>query len=46
MQSVDRKASFLLISDVNAHHEEWLSSSTTNLHGRAARDFVSSTGCE
>ena len=39
MQSVDRKAYFLFVSDVNAHHEDELGSSTTTLYGRAARDF-------
>ena len=31
---------------MNAHHEEWLVSSTTTVHGRATLDFASSTGCE
>ena len=39
VKSVDRKASFLFVGDVNAHHEERLRSPTTNLHGRAARDL-------
>ena len=43
MQSVDRNF-FLFIGNVNAHHEERLGSPTTNLHGSAARDFVSSSG--
>ena len=30
LQSVDEKATFLFVGDVNAHHEEWLWSSTTN----------------
>ena len=46
MQSVDRKASFPFVGDVNVYHDEWLESSTTNLHGRAALDFAPSTGCE
>ena len=37
---------FLFIGDVNAHHEEWLGSSTTTAHGRAALDIVSSSDCE
>ena len=44
MQSVDRKASFLLVVDVNAYHEKWLGSSTTNGHGWAAHDFASLSG--
>ena len=31
---------------MNAHQEEWLESSMINLHGRAARDFASSSSCE
>ena len=46
VRSVDKKASPLLVGDGNAHHEEWLGSSTTTLLGRAARDFASSSGCE
>ena len=45
VQFVNRKASFLIIGDVNAHHEEWIKCSTMNLHSRAS-DFVSSSGCE
>ena len=41
VQSLDRNAYFLFIGDVNAHHEEWLGPSTTNLHGRVARGFAS-----
>ena len=33
-----RKTSFLLVSDVNVHHEEWPQSSMTTVYGRAARD--------
>ena len=39
-------AKVLFIGDVNAHHEECIGSSMTNLHGRAARDSASSSGCE
>ena len=31
---------------MNAHNEEWLGSTTTNLHGRAVRNFAPSSGCE
>ena len=31
---------------MNVHHEEWLGSSTTTVHGRAALDFALSSGCE
>ena len=37
VQAVDRKASFLFVDDVNAYHEEWLGSVTTNLHGIGLR---------
>ena len=40
-----QKASFLFIGNVNAHHEEWLGSSMTNLQSRAECDFASSSGC-
>ena len=46
MQFVDRSASFLFVDDVSTHHEEWLRSSMTNLHGRPARVFALSLGCE
>ena len=46
VQYVDGKAFFLFVGDTNAHHEECFESSTTNLHGSAARDFASSSGCE
>ena len=29
VQSVNRKASFLFVGDINAHHEEWFGSSAT-----------------
>ena len=45
VQSIDRMASFLFVADVNAHHE-WLVSYTTTVHGRAALDYVSSSGYE
>ena len=37
---------FLLVGDVSAYHEEWLWFSATTEHGRAARDFASSSDCE
>ena len=43
---MDRKAYFLFAGDVNAYFEECLWLSTTNLHCKAARDFVSSSVCE
>ena len=46
VQSVDRKTSFLFVDDMHTHHEEWPGSSATNLNGKAASDFASSSGCE
>ena len=46
VQFVDRKTYFVFVDHVNAHHEEWVGSSATNLHGRAVRDFVSLSACE
>ena len=47
IQSVDRKASFLFVGDLNAHHVEWLKSrSATDRHGAAAYDFAGAAGCE
>ena len=45
MNREDDKHLFMY-SDVNIHHEGWFVFSMTNLHGSAARDFVSSSGCE
>ena len=42
----NRKASFLFVGDVKTYYEEWLGSSMTNFHSRAARDFASSSSCE
>ena len=39
-------ASFLFVDDVNTHDEEWLGSSTMNVHGRAVRDFASLSNCQ
>ena len=43
VQSVNRGAPFLFVGSVNAYHEEWLGSSTTNLHRKAACDCTSSS---
>ena len=46
-QSVDDKAVFIFVGDVNAHHSEWLESvSPTDRHGRDALDFCNLSGCE
>ena len=41
VQAADARASFLFVSDLNGHHQEWLGSTTTNRHGVAALDFAS-----
>ena len=46
VQPINRKAYSLFVGDVNAHHEEFLGSSATTLHGRIARDFTSSSSRE
>ena len=39
------RASFLLVGDLNGHHQEWLASMTTYRHGVAAFDFATVSGC-
>ena len=39
VQAEDVRAFFLFVGDLNGHHQEWLSSTTTNRHGVAAFDF-------
>ena len=46
VQSIDRKASFLFVGDLNAHHEEWLGSSMATVLDRAVLDFASPSVCE
>ena len=47
IQNVDRKAAFIFVGDLNAHHKEWLNSvSNTDQSGHAAFDFSSLSGCE
>lgn len=45
IQSVDSKASFVFVGDLNAHHSEWLGSTRTTEHGVAAFDFSTVSGC-
>ena len=42
----DVRASFLFVGDLNGHHQEWLSSTTTNRHGVAAFRFGTVSGCD
>ena len=43
---MDRKAAFIFVGDLNAHHQEWLGSvSGTDRHSVAAYDFLNLSGC-
>ena len=44
VQAEDVCASFLFACDLNGHHQEWLGSTTTNLHGVATFDFATVSG--
>ena len=33
VQAADERASFLFVGDLSGHNQEWLGSTTTNLHG-------------
>ena len=46
VQEADARASFLFAGDLNGHHQEWLSSTTTNRHGAAVLDFATVSGCD
>ena len=46
VQNEDIRVSFLLVDDLNGHHQEWLGSTTTNRHGVAAFDFATVPGCD
>ena len=47
IQEQDRKSSFIFVGDLNAHHREWLNStSATDRHGIAALDFANLSGCD
>ena len=46
MQAEDVRFSFLLIGDLNGHHQEWLDSITTDRHGVATFDFATVSGCD
>ena len=40
VQAEDVCGSFLLVGDLNGHHQKWLSSRTTDRHGVVAIDFA------
>ena len=44
LQAEDVLASFLFVGNLNAHHQEWLGSTTTNRHAVAAFDFATVSG--
>ena len=46
VQAEDVRASLLFVGDLNGHHQEWLSYTTTNHHGVAAFDFTTLHGCD
>ena len=46
VQAEDVRASLLFVGDLNGHRQEWLGSTNTNLHGIAAFDFVTVSGCD
>ena len=46
VQAKDVRASFLLVEDLNGHHQEWLGSTTTNRHEVAAFDIATVSGCD
>ena len=46
IQQENRKAAFIFVGDVYAHHIEWLGSvSSTDHHGVVAYDFSNLSGC-
>ena len=47
IQESDRKATFIFVGDFNAHHNDWYDSGArNNVHGHAAKDFATNSGCE
>ena len=38
--------SFLLVGDLNDHHQEWMGSITANRHGGTAINFATVAGCD
>ena len=44
VKAEDVLASFLFVSDLNGHHQEWLGPTTTNRHGVAAIDIATVSG--
>ena len=46
IQSLDSKASFVICDDINAHHNNWLTSHITGCHGHSAYESSFSSGCD
>ena len=46
VQAEDVHAAFLFVGDLNANHQKWLGSTTTNRHGVTAFDFATVSGCD
>ena len=46
VQTEDVRASFLIVDDLNGHHQECLDSTTTNCDGGAAYDFATVPRCD
>ena len=45
VQTDDARTSFMFMGDLNGHYQECLSSTTMNIHGVAAFDFSTVSGC-
>ena len=46
VQAENIRTSFLIVGDLNGHHQEWLGSTTTNRHQIAAFDITTVSGCD
>ena len=46
VQAEDVRASFLIVGDLNGHHQEWMGSTTTNRHRVESIDFATVSGCD
>ena len=46
VQADDVRASFLFVSDLNSHHQEFLGSTTTNSHGVASFNVATASCCD
>ena len=44
VQAEDVRALFLFVGDLNGHHQKWLGSTMTNIHGVSAFDFATVSG--